>query len=96
LQPLTLPDNLRESLQRKEKTAAIVLEVQPNGPADRAGIVIGDILVSLAGHPIARPGDIQSFLVGDAIGKSLPLKFVRGGSIQENHIVVAERPHVGE
>lgn len=96
LQPVTLPANLRESLQQKEKTAAIVLEIQPGGPADKAGIVIGDILVSLAGHPIARPGDIQSLLVGDAIGKSLPLKFVRGGSIQESHIVVAERPHAGQ
>jgi S1-C subfamily serine protease len=96
LQPVTLPDNLRESLQQKGKTAAIILEIQPGGPADKAGIVIGDILVSLAGHPISRPGDIQSLLVGDAIGKSLPLKFVRGGSIQESHIVVAERPHAGE
>ena len=96
LQPVTLPGNLRESLKQKERTAAIVLEIQPDGPADKAGIVIGDILVSLAGHPIARPGDIQSLLVGDAIGKSLPLKFVRGGSIQETHIVVAERPHAGE
>lgn len=96
LQPVTLPGNLRESLQQQEKTAAIVLEIEPDGPADKAGIVIGDILVSLAGHPIARPGDIQSLVVGDAIGKSLPLKFVRGGSIQESHIVVAERPHAGK
>lgn len=96
LQPVTLPGNLRESLQQQEKTAAIVLEIEPGGPADKAGIVIGDILVSLAGHPIARPGDIQSLVVGDAIGKSLPLKFVRGGSIQESHIVVAERPHAGK
>ena len=96
LQPVSLPDNLRESLQRKEKTAAIVLEIHPGGPADKAGIVIGDILVSVAGHPITRPGDIQSLLVGDAIGKALPLKFVRGGSVQEGNIVVAERPHGGE
>jgi len=96
LQPISLPDILRESLQRKEKTAAIVLEIQPDGPADKAGIVIGDILVSLAGHPVARPGDVQAILAGDAIGKSLALKFIRGGSVQEGSIVVAERPHKGE
>jgi S1-C subfamily serine protease len=96
LQPVSLPDTLRESLQRKEKTAAIVLEIQPDGPADKAGIVIGDILVSLAGHPVARPGDVQAILAGDAIGKSLVLKFIRGGSVQEGSIVVAERPHKGE
>ncbi len=95
LQPVRLPNTLRESLQRSEKTAAIILEVHPDGPADKAGIVIGDILVSLAGHPITRLEDVQSLLVADAIGKSLPLKFVRGGSVQEGSIVVAERPHGG-
>jgi S1-C subfamily serine protease len=96
LQSVRLPDALRETLQRKEKTAAMVLEVSPEGPADKAGIVIGDILVSLAGHPITRLEDVQSLLAGDAIGKSLALKFVRGGSLQEGSIVVAERPHGGE
>jgi S1-C subfamily serine protease len=96
LQPIRLPDALRESLHRNEKTAAIILEVHPDGPADKAGIVIGDILISLAGHPITRLEDVQSLLVGDAIGKSLPLKFVRGGSVQEGSIMVAERPHGGE
>jgi S1-C subfamily serine protease len=93
LQPVRFPDALREKLQWKEKTAAIVLEVHPGGPADKAGIVIGDIFVSLAGQPVTRLEDVQSHLAGDAIGKTFPLKFVRGGAIQEGRIVVAERPH---
>jgi S1-C subfamily serine protease len=93
LQPVRLPEVLREALGRREKTATIVLEVHPDGPAHNAGIVIGDILVSLAGHPVSRLEDIQSQLIGDAIGKTLPVKFVRGGSIQDGSIVVAERPH---
>lgn len=96
LQPVSLPDALRESLERNEKTAAIVLEVRPGGPADKAGVVIGDILVSLAGQPVTRLEDVQTALAGEAIGKSLPLKFVRGGSVQEGSIVVAERPRGGE
>jgi S1-C subfamily serine protease len=91
-----LPDALRETLQRNEKTAAIILEVHPDGPAGKAGMVIGDILVSLAGRPVTRLEDVQSLLDGDAIGKSLPLKFVRGGSVREGTVVVAERPHGGE
>jgi S1-C subfamily serine protease len=96
LQPVRLPDALREKLHWHEKTAAIVMDVHLGGPADKAGIVIGDILISLAGHPVTQLEDIQSHLAGDAIGKTLPLKFVRGGSIQEGSIVVAERPHGGE
>jgi S1-C subfamily serine protease len=96
LQPVRLPDGLREKLKWDEKTAAIVMDVYPGGPADKAGIVIGDILISLAGHAVTRLEDIQSHLAGDTIGKTLPLKFVRGGGIQEGSIVVAERPHGGE
>jgi S1-C subfamily serine protease len=96
LQPVHLPDALRQSLKRDEKTAAIVLEVEPDSPAHKAGIVIGDIVVSLAGHPVARLEDIHSQLHGAAIGNPLALKFVRGGVAQEATVVVAERPHRGE
>jgi serine protease Do len=96
LQPVRLPEALRETLKRAEKSAAIVLEVHPGGPADKAGIVIGDILVSIAGHAVARLEDVQSHLAVESIGKSLAVKFVRGGALQERTIEVAERPHGGE
>src|SRR6267154_1515536 len=96
LQSVRLPDALRQSLQRAEKTAAIVLEVEPESPANKAGIVIGDILIALAGHPVARLEDVHSQLRGEAIGKPLALKFVRGGATQEVNIVVGERPRGGE
>ena len=96
LQPVRLPDALRDKLQWNEKTAAIVMDVHPDGSADKAGIVIGDILISMAGQPVTGLEDVQSHLAGEAIGKTLPLKFVRGGAIQAGSIVVAERPYGGE
>ena len=96
LQPVRLPDALRDKLKWNEKTAAIVMDVHPGGSADKAGIVIGDILISMDGQPVTGLEDVQSHLAGEAIGKTLPLKFVRGGAIQEGSIVVAERPHGGE
>ena len=96
LQPVRLPEALRQKLQRNEKTAAIVLEVEPDSPAEKAGIVIGDILVSLSGNPVTHLEDVHAQLAVEAIGKSLPVKFVRGGALQETSIVVCERPHGGE
>ncbi|HLZ91953.1 MAG TPA: S1C family serine protease [Candidatus Acidoferrum sp.] len=96
LQTVRLPEALRQSLQRTERTAAIVLEVEPESPAHRAGIVIGDIFVALAGHPVARLEDVHSQLHGDTIGKTLALKFVRGGAAQEVNLVVGERSRGGE
>ena len=96
LQPVRLPDALRRTLQRDDKSAAIVLEVEPEGPAHKAGIVIGDILVALAGRAITRLEDVHGQLGGESIGKSLPIKFLRGGALQEANIVVGERAHGAE
>src|SRR5436305_8453691 len=96
LQSVRLPEALRQSLQRAEKTAAIVLEVEPESPAHKAGIVIGDILVALAGHPVSRLEDVHSQLHGDAIGKPLALRYIRGGAAQDATIVVGERSRGGE
>ena len=96
LQPVRLPEALRRTLKRDDKTAAIVLEVEPEGPAHKAGIVIGDILVALAGHPVTRLEDVHGQLGAESIGKSLPIKLVRGGALQEATIVVGERAHGGE
>ena len=92
LQTVRLPEALLSSLQRKEKTAAILLEVEPQGPAHKAGLVIGDILISLSGDTVARFEDVQSHLQAESIGKPLAAKIVRGGTVQEILIAVAERP----
>ncbi|HYL63159.1 MAG TPA: trypsin-like peptidase domain-containing protein [Candidatus Methylomirabilis sp.] len=96
LQTVRLPEALLTALQRKEKTAAILLEVEPQGPAHKAGLVIGDILVSLSGETVARFEDVQSHLRPENIGKSLTAKIVRGGAVQEVGVTVAERPHEGK
>jgi S1-C subfamily serine protease len=92
LQPVRLPDNLRESLQRREKTAVMVLEVEAGGPADAAGVVIGDILTALDGRPVVRLEDVHAHLHGQQIGKTLAAEFLRGGVKREANIQVVERP----
>jgi S1-C subfamily serine protease len=96
LQPVRLPEALRQTLKREERSAVIVLEIEPNSPANRAGLMIGDIIVSLAGYAVSRLEDIHSSLHGSAIGKPCAIGFVRGGALQESEITIAERPHGGE
>jgi serine protease DegQ len=96
LQPVRLPEALRQTLKREERTAVIVLEIEPESPANRAGLMIGDIIVSLGGNTVSRLEDIHSRLHGSAIGKPFAIGFVRGGALQETEITVAERPHGGE
>lgn len=96
LQPIRLPENLLATLGRRERAAAIILEVQPDGPAHKAGVVIGDILISLNGVPVQRLEDVQAHLHGDLIGKTVKGEFLRGGERREVELVIAERPNGGE
>jgi S1-C subfamily serine protease len=96
LQPIRLPANLRETLQRQEKTAVIVLEVESDGPAHKAGVVIGDILIGLDGKPVMRLEDVHAHLHGEPVGRSLKAEFLRGGVRRDTDIVVGERPTGGD
>jgi S1-C subfamily serine protease len=96
LHPVRLPEALRQMLGRDEKTAAIVVEVEPGGPAHKAGIMIGDLLISFGAHPIAHVEDVHAQLAAGEIGKPVVVKLVRGGAAQEATIVVGERPHGGK
>ena len=93
LQTVNLPASARDALQRKEATGAIVLEVEPESPAHKAGVLIGDILVTLGPQPVARLEDVQSQLFPENIGKKLTARIVRGGAAQDLDILIAERPH---
>src|SRR5215472_1227013 len=96
LHPVRVPEALRQSLKRDEKTAAIVVEVEPDSPAHKAGIIIGDLLLSFGPNPIARVEDVHALLAADSIGKSVPVKFARGGAAQEANVVIGERPRGGK
>ncbi len=96
LHPIRLPEALRQTLQRNEKTAAMVVEVEPDGPAHKAGIMIGDLLISFGGHPITRVEDVHALLGAEGIGKPVAVQLVRGGVAQEATIAVGERAHGGK
>jgi S1-C subfamily serine protease len=96
LQPIRLPAELTQSTHRKGKTATIVLDVAPDGPAHQADLLIGDLLLSLDGHEVLHPGDVHSTLGPDSIGKTLVAQLLRGGELREVRIRVTERANGAE
>jgi len=91
-QPVMLPDHLRERLSVAQRTAVIVVNVTPDSPAAAAGLVIGDVIVSIAGHAIAEPGDLLAVLQPDRVGKTVTTSILRGGEPRELQVTVGERP----
>ena len=82
LQPVELPDHHK---------GLIVLSLEPDGPAAKAGVLIGDVLVSLGGTAVTDTDDIQSVLEGHAVGQKIEAGVVRGGAAVTVAIVVGER-----
>ncbi len=57
------------------------------GPADRAGLRAGDLLLSAAGSPVEKAQDLQRLMFGEAIGRPLAITVMRNGALVD---VIAE------
>jgi S1-C subfamily serine protease len=84
LQPVPLPEEFGS-------TGMIVLSVEKDSPASKAGLVVGDILVSLNGHAVKDTRDVQRFLASENIGKTFPAAVVRGGKRTDVAITIGEK-----
>ncbi|HWG62163.1 MAG TPA: trypsin-like peptidase domain-containing protein [Streptosporangiaceae bacterium] len=83
--PAPLPPSLAERLGRK--SGLRVVEVVPAGPADRAGLRAGDLLLSAGGHPVSAAQDLQRLMFEEAIGQRMPITVFRNGALVD---VIAE------
>ncbi len=90
-QQVPLPEPLAQKAGATQKSALVVITVEPGSPADRAGLLLGDLLISLAGQPISDADSLLGQLGGDRIGQPLPLKIIRGGEARDVSITVGER-----
>jgi S1-C subfamily serine protease len=77
--PTPLPAWLHDRVGRKEGLR--VAELVPDGPAARAGLRIGDVLVSAAGSPVTTAQDLQRLMFAEAIGKTLEITVLRNGAL---------------
>ena len=85
MMPGPVPAAWRERLGRK--TGLLVAEVVPGGPADRAGLRQGDLLLTVAGKPVAASQDLQRQMFSEAIGQPLAITVMRNGALVD---VIAE------
>lgn len=92
MQPVPLPEPLRRQLGLTRETGLIVVTVEPDGPAARAGVLLGDVLVALDGAPVSDLDDVQARLGSDRIGVAVPAVLVRAGGRTELSITVGAQP----
>jgi S1-C subfamily serine protease len=89
-QPVALPENQTGAGRREQ--ALLVVGVTASSPASAAGVLVGDILLEFDGHQVEAPEELLDLLLGDRVGKAVPLKVLRGGAGTQLTVTVGERP----
>ena len=82
-QPVQLPD---------ARNALLVVNVASGGPAASAGVLVGDVILSLDGAPVASPEDLLDLLTGSRVGHVATLQLLRGGSPTDVQVTIGARP----
>jgi serine protease DegQ len=71
---------------------AIVLGVEPGSPADRGGLIVGDVITALGGERVDDADDVHRRLGTSGAGTELRIEVLRGGAPHVLPVTVGERP----
>jgi S1-C subfamily serine protease len=92
VQPVRLPEALATKLGLADRGGAIVIGVEPGSPAERGGLLMGDVLVAIGGTPITRASDLMVILGAERVGKPVVARVIRAGEARDVTLTVGERP----
>ena len=89
LQAVAVPDALREAAG--QSSGLMVMSVVEGGPAAQAGILAGDIILSVDGTPAHRFRKMAKLFGADSIGRTADLRLIRSGQVITVQTTIAER-----
>jgi serine protease DegQ len=90
-QPVELPRAVRARLGLEQESGLLVVGVESDGPAERGGLMMGDLLVALGDQPIRNTDDLRAALGPERVGQSTPVRVIRGGEPREVSVTIGER-----
>ena len=90
LQPVLVPEAMQAEAGRSR--GLMIMDVAKNGPAAQAGVLVGDILVTIGGEGVSRPANVAERLSLQSVGQPVELRLLRAGKILSLTATVAARP----
>jgi S1-C subfamily serine protease len=90
MRPIELPEDLKRTHPSVD-SGLIVVSVEPDGPAAKAGVLFGDVIVALGGAAVGNLRDLQALLEPESVGNTIALSVIRGGKPVEVNVTIGER-----
>jgi S1-C subfamily serine protease len=87
--PVILSPSLHDEVGQQE--GLLLIAVEEAGPADGAGLLVGDILLSVGEQRVSDLESLLASLAAERIGTTLPVSLLRGGRREERTVAVGER-----
>lgn len=91
-----ITDSLAKSLKLKDKKGALVSEIIPNSPADKAGFKRSDVIIEFDGKPIESFEQLPWIVATTPIGKKVEVKIIRDGKEKVLEVKIGEQPSEGK
>src|SRR5207302_3191349 len=88
-QAVELQDVLRLRLSLEQTAGLMLLGLEPGAPAERAGLLLGDILLTIGDRTVEDGEALQMALGPDVVGSSVTIRLIRGGDLREVSVVPA-------
>jgi S1-C subfamily serine protease len=92
MQPVPVQESLKARLNLKASEGLLVVHLEPQGPAEKAGLLVGDMLMELHGQAVTDTDDVQSVLRGLKVGSGVEAGLIRAGALEKVTITLDARP----
>ena len=74
-----------------QKSGLLLVGLEPQEPADRGGLMVGDILIAVNDKTVTDQDDLFMCLSGDVVGQAAKINVLRGGKVVTQGVVIGER-----
>ena len=81
---------LAKSFGLKDNKGALVSQVVPNSPAEKAGIEQGDVILQFDGKEVSDSKELPRIVASTPVGKSVTVKIARGGKVTDRQVKLGE------